>query len=281
MAAPLSSYQALPHRCELVRTLAGVDYVNDSKATNLDALEKALVSETRPVVLIAGGKDKGFEFDSITALVAEKVRQVILIGEMSARIAKLWERPRALPAGRIRWPRRWKRRAPPPRRARWSCFLPALLPSTCSKTTPIAATNSAASSRRSHEIPVCSQKETQDERRHRGRHGGQRPTAARDGIHGRAEREPGQRRVGRPDSAPRAGGRDLRLSAPSRPTRRPRSRSRRCRSIQPWPPRRIRRGPTGRGRNRGGHSGARASPPSRSTTCAAGIISCGWRRRTA
>ena len=91
MIASLCSYKALPHRCELVRTLAGVDYVNDSKATNLDALEKALLSETRPVVLIAGGKDKGFEFDTIAELVAQKSRCAILIGEMAARIAGVWE----------------------------------------------------------------------------------------------------------------------------------------------------------------------------------------------
>jgi UDP-N-acetylmuramoylalanine--D-glutamate ligase len=69
----------------------GVDYVNDSKATNLDALEKALLSEPRPVVLIAGGKDKGFEFGSITELIARKVHHVVLIGEMAPRIAALWE----------------------------------------------------------------------------------------------------------------------------------------------------------------------------------------------
>jgi UDP-N-acetylmuramoylalanine--D-glutamate ligase len=94
MAPALCSYKALPHRCELVRELDGVAYVNDSKATNLDALEKALLSETRPVVLIAGGKDKGFEFDSITSLVAQKTRAVVLIGEMSDRIASCW-RPKA------------------------------------------------------------------------------------------------------------------------------------------------------------------------------------------
>lgn len=91
MRVPLAAYKALPHRCELVRTLNDVDYVNDTKATNLDAMEKALVSETRPVVLIAGGKDKGFEFDSITSLVASKCRAVILIGEMAERIAAFWK----------------------------------------------------------------------------------------------------------------------------------------------------------------------------------------------
>jgi UDP-N-acetylmuramoylalanine--D-glutamate ligase len=90
MRAPLCGYQALPHRCELVRTLNGVDYVNDSKATNLDSMEKALAGETRPVVLIAGGKDKGFEFDSVTELVAQKCRCAVLIGDMAARIERLW-----------------------------------------------------------------------------------------------------------------------------------------------------------------------------------------------
>ena len=91
MAGPLSTYSALPHRCELVGSVNGVDYINDSKATNIDALEKALISEKRPVVLIAGGKDKGFEFGSITDLIARKVHHVVLIGEMADRIAALWQ----------------------------------------------------------------------------------------------------------------------------------------------------------------------------------------------
>jgi UDP-N-acetylmuramoylalanine--D-glutamate ligase len=90
MRAPLSSYRPLPHRCELIRSIGGVDYVNDSKATNLDSLEKALDSESRPVVLIAGGKDKGFEFESLTDLVARKAHDVVLIGEMADSIQKSW-----------------------------------------------------------------------------------------------------------------------------------------------------------------------------------------------
>ena len=90
MLAPLREYTALPHRCEFIRTLDGVDYVNDSKATNLDSLEKALDGETRPVVLIAGGKDKGFEFDSVADLVARKCRCAVLLGDMAARIEQLW-----------------------------------------------------------------------------------------------------------------------------------------------------------------------------------------------
>ncbi len=90
MAVALSGYQALPHRCELIRVFEGVEYVNDSKATNLDALEKAIASETRPVVLIAGGKDKGFEFDTVADLVGTHCRTAVLIGEMADRINSVW-----------------------------------------------------------------------------------------------------------------------------------------------------------------------------------------------
>ncbi len=90
MKEPLCAYHAMPHRCEVVGNVNGVDYINDSKATNLDALEKALLGETRPVVLIAGGKDKGFEFGPITSLVASRARRAILIGEMAGRIARDW-----------------------------------------------------------------------------------------------------------------------------------------------------------------------------------------------
>lgn len=90
MAEPLRTYTALPHRCEFVSTLDGAEYVNDSKSTNLDSLEKALMSQTRPIVLIAGGKDKGFEFDSLAALVAQKAHHAVLIGQMADRISASW-----------------------------------------------------------------------------------------------------------------------------------------------------------------------------------------------
>ncbi len=91
MVPPLREYQALPHRCELVRTLDGVEYVNDSKGTNPDSVEKALHSETRRVVLIAGGKDKGFEYDMLTDLVAQRCRAAVVLGEMADRIEALWK----------------------------------------------------------------------------------------------------------------------------------------------------------------------------------------------
>jgi UDP-N-acetylmuramoylalanine--D-glutamate ligase len=90
MVPPLSAYEPQPHRCEFVRQINGVDYINDSKATNLDAMDKALQAQTKPVVLIAGGKDKGFNYQPVRTVVSEKVRAAILIGEMAKQIARDW-----------------------------------------------------------------------------------------------------------------------------------------------------------------------------------------------
>ena len=90
MVSPLCKYEPQPHRCEFVREVGGVGYINDSKATNIDAVEKALHAQTKPVILIAGGKDKGFTFDPLRSLVKEKVRSTILIGEMAESIRHSW-----------------------------------------------------------------------------------------------------------------------------------------------------------------------------------------------
>jgi UDP-N-acetylmuramoylalanine--D-glutamate ligase len=90
MVPPLSKYEPQPHRCEFVREVDGVSYINDSKATNIDAVEKALRAQTKPIILIAGGKDKGFTFDPLRSLVKEKVRSTILIGEMAESIRHSW-----------------------------------------------------------------------------------------------------------------------------------------------------------------------------------------------
>ena len=101
MLPGLCAYRPLPHRCEVIRTVAGVEWVNDSKGTNLDSVEKALLSEGRPVVLIAGGKDKGFEYEALTDLVGERCRAAVVLGEMADRIEALWRgRLQCLNAGR-------------------------------------------------------------------------------------------------------------------------------------------------------------------------------------
>ena len=87
----LCTFRPARHRCELAGVLDGVSWLNDSKATNLDAVEKALRSQTAPVILIAGGKDKGYGFEPLAGAVAGKVRHAVLIGEMRPRIRTAWE----------------------------------------------------------------------------------------------------------------------------------------------------------------------------------------------
>ncbi len=91
MLPPLCDYLPQPHRLEFVREVGDVTYVNDSKATNLDAVEKGLLAQTKRVILIAGGKDKGFNFETLRPLVSERVRAAVLIGEMAERIAQDWK----------------------------------------------------------------------------------------------------------------------------------------------------------------------------------------------
>jgi UDP-N-acetylmuramoylalanine--D-glutamate ligase len=79
-----------PHRCELIRTLDGVEYLNDSKATNLHALESALRSQTRPVVLIAGGKDKGLDYSPVIPLLRDKALAAVTFGQIARPLADLF-----------------------------------------------------------------------------------------------------------------------------------------------------------------------------------------------
>ena len=77
----LSGFEGVPHRLEEVRTIDGVLYVNDSKATNVNAVWYALESFDRPVVLIAGGRDKGNDYTDLKPLVRQGVRAVVALGE--------------------------------------------------------------------------------------------------------------------------------------------------------------------------------------------------------
>ena len=74
-------FKGLDHRVEWVRTVDGIDFVNDSKGTNVGALHKSLKIFSRPIVLIAGGKDKGGDFRVLKELFKEKVKHLVLIGE--------------------------------------------------------------------------------------------------------------------------------------------------------------------------------------------------------
>lgn len=91
MREAICAYAPQAHRCELVAVKDGVTFINDSKATNVDAVEKALRSMTGPVVLIAGGRDKGLNFSAIKEVVKERVKVAVVIGETQDKICKAWE----------------------------------------------------------------------------------------------------------------------------------------------------------------------------------------------
>ena len=86
----LGAYCPQAHRCEVVAVKDGVTFINDSKATNVDAVEKALRSLPGPVVLIAGGRDKGLNFSTIKEVIADKVKLAVLIGETQEEIDRAW-----------------------------------------------------------------------------------------------------------------------------------------------------------------------------------------------
>jgi UDP-N-acetylmuramoylalanine--D-glutamate ligase len=93
----IKSYRPAPHRCELVAEVNGVTYVNDSKATNVDAVAKALLAMPEGqngrepnVWLLAGGKDKGFEYHDVGPLLSKRVKGAILFGETAEKIRAAW-----------------------------------------------------------------------------------------------------------------------------------------------------------------------------------------------
>jgi UDP-N-acetylmuramoylalanine--D-glutamate ligase len=96
MADPLKTYNAGRHRLELVAEIDGVQFINDSKATNVDALQKA-IRAARPgpdgeanLWLIAGGKDKGLGFDDVGPLLSKRVKRAFLLGEVRERMRAAW-----------------------------------------------------------------------------------------------------------------------------------------------------------------------------------------------
>lgn len=82
----IEGFKGLPHRMELVRERSGVAYYNDSKGTNIGALQKSLEGFNSPVILIAGGKDKGGDYRVLNDLIKKKVKSLILLGEAKNKI---------------------------------------------------------------------------------------------------------------------------------------------------------------------------------------------------
>lgn len=82
----LSQFEGVEHRLEMVRELDGVRYINDSKATNVNAVWYALDSFQMPITLIMGGRDKGNDYTELESQLRSKVRAIVMIGEAAPKI---------------------------------------------------------------------------------------------------------------------------------------------------------------------------------------------------
>ena len=82
----LSDFQGVEHRLERVATIRGIEFINDSKATNINSTWYALENANHPVIWICGGQDKGNDYSALQPLVAEKVKAIICLGVDNSRI---------------------------------------------------------------------------------------------------------------------------------------------------------------------------------------------------
>ena len=87
----LRTFKAIEHRLEPVLSVGGVLYINDSKATNVDSAWYALDAQTKPVVWIVGGTDKGNDYSQLAELVKEKVKAIVCLGVDNSKIHAAFE----------------------------------------------------------------------------------------------------------------------------------------------------------------------------------------------
>ncbi len=85
------SFKGLEHRCESVAVFEGIEFIDDSKATNIDAARSALEGMREKVILIAGGRDKGGDYQSIIPIVKKRVKAMVLIGEAREKMARVFK----------------------------------------------------------------------------------------------------------------------------------------------------------------------------------------------
>ena len=83
IASAIRSFCPPGHRCETVAEMDGVLWLNDSKSTNLHSTEAAVRSQTRPIILLAGGKDKGLDYSAINPMLEQKARLCVVFGQIA------------------------------------------------------------------------------------------------------------------------------------------------------------------------------------------------------
>lgn len=90
IAQAVANFTPLKHRFEEIGLISGIGFIDDSKATNIDSTERALLSLEKPAILIAGGKDKGLSYGQILPAVKKTVKKIVLIGETRPKMRNIF-----------------------------------------------------------------------------------------------------------------------------------------------------------------------------------------------
>ncbi len=87
----LRDFAGIPHRSQWVAEIDGVEWINDSKATNVGAAKASIEGRERPVILIAGGQSKGADMSAMTDTIRDRVKLVLLLGQDAPRLQQAWQ----------------------------------------------------------------------------------------------------------------------------------------------------------------------------------------------
>jgi len=87
----LKNFKGIPHRSQWIAEIDGVEWINDSKATNVGAAKASIEGRNRPIILIAGGQSKGADMSVLNPVLQAQVKCVLLMGEDADRIEQAWQ----------------------------------------------------------------------------------------------------------------------------------------------------------------------------------------------
>ncbi len=91
IVSAIKQFAGIPHRGQWIAEIDGVEWINDSKATNVGAAQASIDGRERPVILIAGGQSKGADMSVMFATIKQKVKWVLLLGEDAPRLQEAWQ----------------------------------------------------------------------------------------------------------------------------------------------------------------------------------------------
>jgi UDP-N-acetylmuramoylalanine--D-glutamate ligase len=87
----MREFEGIPHRSQWVAEIDGVEWINDSKATNVGAAQASIEGRDRPLILIAGGQSKGADMTVMSDSLRRKVKTALLLGEDADRLQRAWQ----------------------------------------------------------------------------------------------------------------------------------------------------------------------------------------------